>query len=97
MKLLRSVIFNSPVMPMLAPMVIVDKSVFRKLSLVQGEDEIKKRDLLDLLLQDKLYEFSDVIILASVQMFVTDVKNVFVRNKLEINKIINHCLKAIEH
>ena len=96
MKLLRSVIFNSPVMPMLAPMVIVDKSVFRKLSLVQGEDEIKKKDLLDLVVQEELYEFSDIIILASVQMFVTDLKNVFVRNKWEINKIINHYLKAIE-
>ena len=92
---LRPLIFNSPAMPMLARMMIVGKSVFRKLYFVQGEDEIKKKDLLDLVVQEKLYEFSDVIMLASIQMFVTDVKNVFVRNKWEINKI-NHCFMAIK-
>ena len=83
-------------MPMLATMVIVSKSVDRTLYFVQVEDEIKKKDLQDLVVQDELYEFSDSIILASRQMFVTNVKNVFVRNKWEINKI-NHCFKAIKH
>ena len=63
-------------------MVIVHKSVFRQLNFVQDEDEIKKKDLLDFVVQEELYEFSDVIILASVQMFVTDVKNVFCKEQV---------------